>query len=431
MLRSQELQVEINKLAEERSAAQRAYMAADPEKREAAEAEYRDVVERTDREIGQKYAAQSEAYEAEEREYQQLKADAAAGRGPVQSTEVREFIDVERRASIGDFLDESLNGNELRGASSEYLAALRASGEEFQSRNVVPWALLLEPEKLAEHRVALTGVGGPTSGEPGAMQAPIVREVFNVSILTFLGTRFAPAGVGDAVIPVLTAAPGQYRTKTQAVAGAGNIALRTLTPRRYTARYELSRQDILRVRGLESAVRSDLLPAAMQALEAASLNGNNVSGSIIARQAPADMGAQATFGTGIAAFAAAIDGRFAASFEQTRIAVNPTAIRHMYGLLASNTAITLTDYLMMQTGGIRCSANMPPVASNINDSIVCKTGPGTMYNAAARMWGGGLEVVRDDKSDSATDQVNITGALYSDYDVQRPAGYYVVGYRSG
>ena len=430
MLRSQEIQTKLNTLREERDAAQRSYMAAEPEKRESAETEYRATVDRTDVEAGKLYAAQQEAFSSEEREYDALKADAAAGRGPVQAAEVREFIDIERRSRVSAFLDRAVNDAQLVGAEAEYRAALVKAGVEFRSEKVVPWGLLLDPEKLAEHRAILTGVGGPTSGEPGAMQDSIVREVFNVSVLAFLGTRFSSAGIGDVVVPVLTAAAASVRTKAQQIAGAGSIALRSLTPRRFTARYELSGQDLMRVRGLESTVRADLLPAAMEALEKASLSGTGTTGSVVARVTPTDMSAAATFATGLAAFASAIDGRFARSYKQLKIAINPTVIQHMYGLIQSNTAVTLADYLMMQSGGLLCSANLPAVSSTISDSIVCKTGPGAMYNAAAKMWGGGMEVTRDDKSNSDLDQVNITGALYGDFDVQRPSGYYVAGYKS-
>ena len=68
------------------------------------------------------------------------------------------------------------------------------------------------------------------------------------------------------------------------------------------------------------------------------------------------------------------------------------------GLIASNTAVSLIDFIDMNYGGIMTTSNMPATASMVAKGIVCKTGPGVMYNGIAKMWGGGVQVIRDEYS---------------------------------
>ena len=102
----------------------------------------------------------------------------------------------------------------------------------------------------------------------------------------------------------------------------------------------------------------------------------------------------------------------------------------MYGLLASNTAVTLPDYFMMNSGGIMTTSNMPATASMIAKAIACKTGPGVMYNGIAKMWGGGVQVIRDEYSKAPENQLIVTANLYADYDVVRPAGYLQIEFKT-
>ena len=165
-------------------------------------------------------------------------------------------------------------------------------------------------------------------------------------------------------------------------------------------------------------------------MDANVLNGTDFSGSILARTTdPSNPSAIVTFGSGIASLAAAIDGKHARTLKETKMVVNPETLRVMYGLLASNTAVTLPDYFMMNTGGIMTTSNMPDTASTIAKAIACKTGPGVMYNGIAKMWGGGIQVVRDEYSKAPENQLIITANVYADYDVVRPAGYLQIEFK--
>ena len=161
------------------------------------------------------------------------------------------------------------------------------------------------------------------------------------------------------------------------------------------------------------------------------LVGSSFSGSILARTTdPTNPSADVAFGTSIEAVAAAIDGKYARVLKEVKLVINPKTMQKFYGLLASNTAVTLPDYFMMNSGGLMTTSNMPVEASNISKAIACKTGPGVQYNGIAKMWGGGIQVIRDEYSKAVANQLLITANLYADYDVVRPAGYLQIEFKT-
>ena len=128
---------------------------------------------------------------------------------------------------------------------------------------------------------------------------------------------------------------------------------------------------------------------------------------------------------------AAIDGKHARTLNDCKLVVNPTTMAVFYGLLASNRAVTLPDYFLLNSVGIMTTNIMPVVASTISKGIVSKTGPGVMYNGIAKMWGGVIQVIRDELQQSLlrTSSFCHERDLYADYDVVRPAGYLQVEFK--
>ena len=102
------------------------------------------------------------------------------------SAEVREYRDVENRATLGGFMRSVVEGQPLKPESPEAelrAATLGAVGGGYDG--IVPWAMFLEKDKIAEIRTAFA----PGTTIP-AMQDPIIQEVFAASTAAFLGTRF-------------------------------------------------------------------------------------------------------------------------------------------------------------------------------------------------------------------------------------------------
>ena len=147
-----------------------------------------------------------------------------------------------------------------------------------------------------------------------------------------------------------------------AAGAAGSLAARTLSPKAIRAVYDINKTDLQRFRGLESSLRADLPRTISDVTDANVLNGSGFSGSILARTTnPTNPTSErhVRFG-GIASLAAAIDGKHARTLRRKcKLVVNPHTLAFMYSLLASNTAVTLPDYYMANSGGVMTTSNMP------------------------------------------------------------------------
>ena len=103
--------------------------------------------------------------------------------------------------------------------------------------------------------------------------------------------------------------------------------------------------------------------------------------------------------------------------------INPLTMAQFYALLASNTAVTLPDYFMMNS---RRAHDDEQHAACGQQSLKCHClpdRPGVMYNGIGKVWGGGIQVIRDEYTKAAENQLLITANVYMDFDVVRPAGY--------
>ena len=394
---------------------------------------------------------------AQERAIRLVNVEQRVGSGDLPNIppEFREFMGIEARCSLDGFFDGIHDNNETTGAEREMRQALGVN-----QRGVIPWPMLIDPHRLQEirqeQRAALAEgakvralIGKEFADKIGegndvflraafgsgstvmSMQDPIIEDVFAASAAAFLMTRFSSAPVGDALELVLTSSGAGVTADRTGRAAAGSLAARTLTPKAVRAVYDINKTDLQRFRGLEASLRADLPRAINDVMDKNVLVGSDFSGSILARTTnPSDPSALVAFGTGISSVAAAIDGKYARSLKEVKLIVNPKTMQVFYGLLASNTAVTLPDYFMMNAGGLMTTSNMPDEASNVSKAIACKTGPGVMYNGIAKMWGGGIQVIRDEYSKAPENQLIITANLYADYDLVRPAGYLQIEFKT-
>ena len=368
-------------------------------------------------------------------------AEAAAlnvhpGNGGGFSPEEREFVELEGRASFASFLDGQFSrAGRVDGAEAELRSAINGACGTFSGLdNVVPWSMILEPDQLRTIRNEQQEraiIAAPSN--IGAMQDPIIQAIFASSTAAFLGTKFTSAQIGQFLAYVLTPTPVSLVARNNAQAAGGSLTSTLLKPRRLTSAYDLQVEDMAEVRGLEAALRADLPRGQSDALDKAALLGGaapEFPKGILNSLTPVDMAAIVTFATGIKAIAVAVDGQYARTLKQLKIVVGPATMQLMYGLVQSNTAVTLVDYLMMQSGGIMTSKNMPAVASTIQDSIICKTGPGMTDNAVGKVWGGGIQIIRDEITEAGKGRVIITARSLYDFAVVRTAGFYSVGFKT-
>ena len=458
MLQSTEIEIKLSELRTSLRALQAGPPADDAteEVRAAHDTAVDDGLQKLDDLETQKRTALKAEEVAQERALKLVNVEQRVGAGdmPNMPPEFREFMGIEARCNLDGFFDGIHDTMETVGAEREMRQALGVN-----ERGVIPWPMLIEPKRLQEirqeQRAALAEgakvraiIGKEFADKIGegndvflraafgsgstvmSMQDPVIGDVFGASTAAFLMTRFSSAPVGDALELVLTSSGAGITADRTARAAAGSLAARTLTPKAIRAVYDINKTDLQRFRGLESSLRADLPRAITDVMDANVLNGSNFSGSILARTTdPSTPTVIVTFGSGIASLAGAIDGKHARTLKETKLVVNPETIRLMYSLLASNTAVTLPDYYMMNSGGLMTTSNMPATASMIAKAIACKTGPGVMYNGIAKLWGGGVQVIRDEYSKAPENQLIVTANIYADYDVVRPAGYLQIEFK--
>ena len=365
-------------------------------------------------------------------------AEAAAlvhpGNGGGFSSAQREFVEIEGRASFAKYLDGQFSrAGKVDGAEAELRSAVGDACGNFSGLdNVVPWSMILTPDELRDIRNTQQDravVGSP--GNIGAMQDPIIKAIFAGSTAAFLGTNFTSAQVGQQLEYVLTPTSATLKARDGGQDAGGSLTSTLMQPRRLTSAYEMQVEQMAEVRGLEAALRSDLPRGQASALDKAVINGGaapEFPKGILNSLTAVDMTVLATFDSTIKAVAEAIDGQYALTMKQVKIVVHPKSLQFMYGLIQSNTAVTVIDYLMMQSGGIMCTSNMPTHAK-VYPSILCKTGPGRGENAVGKVWGGGIQIIRDEITQAAKGQVIITARSLYDFAVVRTAGYYELGYK--
>ena len=306
-MQSTEIEIKLSELRTKLRALQAGPPADDAteEVRAAHDTEVTDGLQKLDDLETQKRTALKAEEVAQERALKLVNIEQRVGAGDMPNipTEIREYMGVEARCEMAPFLAErSRAGARIDGAEAE-LRSIFGIDEP----GVVPWGLFLEPKRLQEirqeQRQAMAQQGEDRlPGEdaslraafaPGStimsMQDPIIQEVFASSTAAFLGTRFSSAPVGDSLQFVLTTGSAGFTADGTDRAQAGSLAAVTLTPKALRASYLINKSDLMRVRGLESALRADMPRAIADVLDHAVINGaasGSVSDGIIHTVAP-------------------------------------------------------------------------------------------------------------------------------------------------
>lgn len=364
------------------------------------------------------------------------------------TSEVREFVKVALRSSASAFISNIAKGrgDALKGADRELRSALNAEA------NTLPWAAIVDRsflDQVSEGRaleeideridvetlapeIRLAGDAATTiaTDMQGRIQNAIVQRVFTISSTAYMGIMVQPVPTGDVMWPVLTGgvSPAFTAAGTAKAAEAATFSVKILSPQDLTAAYNFYLKDLARVRGYETALRSDLRMAMANQLDHSIINGGaspNLDGGLIhaltERRSGATTGA-ADWPRWAAMYAGAVDGLYAYSGRDLRLLIAPDAYANAEALVQSNTAVTAMEQLERRTGGVRVSANMPPVASDDTIILIAKTGQGAT-NAVAAVWNVGINLIRDVISEADKRQARITAVGFYDCDLLRPAGF--------
>ena len=243
---------------------------------------------------------------------------------------------------------------------------------------------------------------------------PAVPYVFQSSAAASLGIQMPQHGPGAVQVPrVTTAPPADTLVKDAAAPStAAVIALDSQTPKRISGQFEVRAEDLAIYPALEAVLGESIRGALSNELDEEVFNGPAAGLNGLFTQATDVSVASAveTYATGIARFAALIDGQYSYSLADLNCVVGPSTYAQYMGLISDG--MPLADYLESKLGSFRVSNRMPSVASKGQKGIVTlNAGPSPIR---VYIWNA-LEIVRDPYSSAGSGKITLTAtALVSE-----------------
>ena len=362
----------------------------------------------------------------EQEDTEQRTAQTAAG-----DPEMRERIELRGRASLTGYLLAAARGRLVSGAEAELQAAAGVEG--------IPLELWDVPEQRAVADVP---------GTVGVNLDTLRPAVFANSIAPRLGIEMPRVASGTyASATISTSQSAAALAKSAAAAGVvGAFTVATATPKRVSARLELTLEDIAAVgqENYESILRENISLVLSDALDTQVINGNgtapNLAGIFSRLTNPgAPAAGVATFDSFVAAFASGIDGLWSSTIKEVAIVAGVETFQ-----LSAKTfrdiatadlgSMSLADYAMSHYGGWWTNKRMPAKANHIQQAILYRMGrsmmggAGAMRTAVCPHWG---EIGIDDiYSGSAKGERYFTlHVLLGDVILVQPDAYDQVAFR--
>ena len=282
--------------------------------------------------------------------------------------ETRERRELRGKAKVGAFVSAALNSQAVTGAEAEYAASVDCA-----ALGMIPISIF--DRDRPEVRAVTPGVDAQTVTH---QTAPFVFErSISASVL---GIQFPVVPPGVANYPVISTAPpsGAVAKDTAAVATAAAVRLDTRSPKRVAGQFEIRVEDLATMPSLENDLRQSLMMSASNAIDEQVIAGNgtapNLTGLFKLAADVAIAGAKETFATGVARFAALVDGQYATSLSDLRAIIGSGTFGLFSGLFAGNGSTSLSDYLSQRLGGFAVSNRVPVVASSGQKGLVVLTG---------------------------------------------------------
>ena len=389
-----------------------------------------DTIEKGTPDLERQIRAATVALEEEERE-----AETRETKGP--DAEQRERIELRSKASLTNYLLAAARGRMVDGPEAELAAAAGVEG--------IPLELWDVPGPGGERE---TRAVTEAPGTVGVNLDPIRPAVFANSIAPRLGIAMPRVGSGTyATGTITTSQSADAKAKSAAAVGtAGAITVTTATPKRVSARLELTLEDIAAVgqANFESILRENLSLALSDELDDQAINGagqnNDLTGIFQRLTDPSAPGAGvATFDTFVAAFAGGLDGLWANTVKDVAVvagvdtyALSARTFRDAAGQDLGATAFS--DYAAAHYGGWWTNKRMPATASHVQQAILYRKGrsmaggSGAMRTAVCPHWN---EVSIDDiYSGSAKGERYFTmHVLLGDVILVQPDAYAQVSFR--
>ena len=322
-------------------------------------------------------------------------AEAAVVARSENTPENREKRELRAKVSMGKFIAERLLGLDgWSGALGEYVAACDVA------RNEIPLDYFLEERALTSPPTkASQTLQGETSVQP------TVAYRFAPPSATALGVELRPVGAGAAhhvvtttPVPASAKAKGAQLTNTAAV-----LALEPRSPKRLGAQFEVAVEDEALYGSLGDDLDREASNAVADLLDTQIINGDgsgaNLAGLFNTATDVAAATAKETFPSGLARFAALVDGRFATGWADIRAVIGSSTFSLYASLVASGSDTSLYDYLASRLGsGLMVSTKVPAVDANAQKAIAVRTANAPI---TVDLWGGAMGIRIDDPFSSA------------------------------
>ena len=378
-----------------------------------------DTIERGTPDLERQIRAATVAVEQEDAEQRQTTIEHP-------DAEQRERLELRSRASLTGYLLAAARGRLPDGAEAELQAAAGVQGIPLELRDV--------PDR--EQR-AVTGAPGTV----GVNLDPIRPAVFAASIAPRLGIEMPRVASGTYATATITGnqSAAALAKSAAATATAGAFTVTTATPKRVSARLELTLEDIAAVgqANFEAILRENLALALSDELDKQAINGDgqapNLSG-IFKRLTDPDAPAAgvASFDTFVAAFAGGLDGLWANTVKDVAIvagvdtyALSAQTFRDATGQDMGDKAFS--DYAAEHYGGWWTNKRMPAKASHVQQAILYRKGR-SMRTAVCPHWG---EVSIDDiySGSGKAERYFTMHVLLGDVILVQPDAYAQVSFR--
>ena len=315
-------------------------------------------------------------------------------------SETRERLELRGKTGLADYLRAAAGGTAVSGAAAEYAASLGVP-----TVGHVPMEIFARSAPAVEQR-AIT----PGPAVKGALQ-PIIPYLFERSAAASLGIQMPSVAAGQVQIPkVGTAPPSDTLAKDgTAPATAAAVSLVNQSPVRIAGQFEVRVEDLAVMPSLEAALSESMQGSMSNELDEQTFNGaaGELNGLFTQATDVAAASSAETFTTGIARFAALVDGRHAYNLGDLRAVIGSKTFALYAGLFANANKgdVSLFDYLSMHLGSIRVSDRVPAVASTAQKGIVVLSSSSTPPKI--HVWSA-LQVIRDPYSGAGVGKVTLT-----------------------
>ena len=306
--------------------------------------------------------------------------------------EKRERLELRSKAMLTNFLLAAARGRIVDGAEAELQAAAGINGHG------IPLELweVPSPETRRQDDGRETRAVTPAPGTVGVNLDPIRPAVLANSIAPRLGIEMPRVGTGTYATATITGSQtAEAKARSAAIdPTAGALTVTTATPKRVSARLELTLEDIAAIgqENFEAILRENLALALSDQLDDQAINGNgtapNLSGIFQRLTDPTAPTAVAGFDDFVAAFAGGVDGLWANTVKEVAIVAGVETYRLSARTFRDATGQDLgdkafSDYAMAMYGGWWTNSRMPDPASNIQQAILYRKGRSMLGGAGA------------------------------------------------